>query len=126
ADDGEEGRAGHARPRHGEDEGDDRPRPRRRGGVDRVADHGQGDEEEQGLAAAEVIAEEAAGVLVNAVEEVLEAAVEADRADRRAEGSQILREELAPEVLAAGEEEHGGGDEENGRGRTLCAPTACV
>src|SRR5207247_1043060 len=90
--------------------GDDRPRPRRRGGVDGVADHGQGDEEKEGLAAAEVIAEEAAGVLVDAVEEVLEAAVEADRADRRAEGSQVLREELAPEVLAAGDERgHAGG-----------------
>ena len=65
-----------------------------------VAGEGQRYEQEQRPAAAEAIAEPAAGILIHAVEKVFDAAEEADRTNRRAECLEVFRQELSPEALA--------------------------
>jgi hypothetical protein len=104
ADHGEQRGTGHARPRHREAEPDEHEGPGGRPPVEAVADRRQTDEEQEGPATAEAIADPAARVLIETVEEVLTRPEEADRRDRRAESVEILRREALPEVLAQRQE----------------------
>src|SRR3989449_213412 len=106
ADDGEQRRAGHARP--GQDE--EQPRePEGPGGgqpVESVADHRERDEEPERATPTVSIADPPARVLVDAIEEVLARPEEPDGGDRRPKDLEVLGQKALPEVLAEGEQEH--------------------
>src|SRR3989442_10617958 len=106
ADDGEQRRAGHARPRHDEEEPREDERPRWRQPVESIADHRERHEEEEGVTSTVSIADPSAGILVDAIEEVLARPEEADGGDRCAENLEVFWHEALPEVLAEREEEH--------------------
>src|SRR6266480_2055366 len=110
ANDGEQRRTGHARPRHDEDKPHEDERPRGRRPVESVADRRECDEKQEGAAPAVAIADPPAWVLVDAVEEVFARPEEADRSDRRAEALEVLRQKALPEVLAEREQEDRRGD----------------
>src|SRR5829696_8862991 len=108
ADDREESRGRHARPRHHQHQSREHPRPRRRAPVRKVTECRCANKSDQGSTSSKAIAQPAARILIDAVQKVLRRAKQTDGGDRRTEGLEILRQEPPPQAFAQAHEADGG------------------